>query len=46
MARQWSDEKKVQLADHVIYNDEHQLIIPQVLALHEELLKKNLAETE
>jgi dephospho-CoA kinase len=46
MSRQWSDEKKLQLADHVIYNDEHQLIIPQVLALHDELFKRNFAETE
>jgi dephospho-CoA kinase len=46
MARQWSDEKKLQLADHIIYNDECRLIIPQVLALHEELLKRNFAETD
>jgi dephospho-CoA kinase len=46
MARQWPEEKKLQLADHVIYNDEHQLIIPQVLALHKELLKGRFAETE
>lgn len=46
MSRQWSEEKKVALADRVIYNDEHQLIIPQVIGLHKELLERNFAETE
>ncbi|SDK62231.1 dephospho-CoA kinase [Catalinimonas alkaloidigena] len=34
MARQLSEDEKVKRADHVIYNDERQLVIPQVLALH------------
>lgn len=37
--KQWSDEDKMSRADYVIYNNEHQLIIPQVLALHQEFLK-------
>ncbi|HYF68085.1 MAG TPA: dephospho-CoA kinase [Ohtaekwangia sp.] len=37
--KQWPDEDKVNRADYVIYNNEHQLIIPQVLALHQEFLK-------
>lgn len=34
-ARQFSEEKKMQLADYVIKNDESELVIPQVLKLHE-----------
>jgi len=34
-ARQFSEEKKIQLADYVIKNDESELVIPQVLKLHE-----------
>lgn len=37
--KQWSDEDKMNRADYVIYNNEHQLIIPQVLALHQEFFK-------
>lgn len=36
---QMSDEEKVKLADFVIINDETQLVIPQVLALHNQFLK-------
>jgi len=34
-AHQFSEEKKAQLADHLIMNDESKLVIPQVLKLHE-----------
>lgn len=34
MANQWPEERKVELADHIILNDGHQLLIPQVLELH------------
>jgi dephospho-CoA kinase len=34
-ARQFSEEKKIGLADHVIRNDDTELVIPQVLELHE-----------
>jgi dephospho-CoA kinase len=37
-ARQFSEEKKIALADYVIRNDETELIIPQVLKLHQEFL--------
>ncbi len=33
-AHQFTEEKKIQLADHVIKNDDTELIIPQVLKLH------------
>ena len=37
-ARQFSEEKKVQLADFTIRNDDTELIIPQVMELHKQLL--------
>ncbi len=39
MDKQMDEEKKLQLCDYVIINDELQMIIPQVLALHEKFLK-------
>jgi hypothetical protein len=38
-ANQWSEERKVALANHIIHNDGHQLLIPQVLALHTQFSK-------
>lgn len=38
MHKQIDDRIKMKLADHVIYNDEQQMIIPQVLALHQQFL--------
>ncbi|SKB39441.1 dephospho-CoA kinase [Daejeonella lutea] len=38
MNRQFSDEKKEKLADHIIINDEDLLLIPQVLELHQHFL--------
>lgn len=35
IAKQLSEEEKMRRAQHVIYNDDQQLIIPQVLALHQ-----------
>jgi dephospho-CoA kinase len=37
-ARQFTEEKKMELADYVIKNDETELVIPQVLTLHDEFL--------
>jgi dephospho-CoA kinase len=37
-AKQFSEEKKLQLADYAIKNDNTELVIPQVLALHEQFL--------
>ncbi len=37
MANQISEEALLALADHVIRNDDTELVIPQVLALHEVL---------
>lgn len=38
--RQVSDEERLRIADHVIDNDEGQLLIPQVIRLHEEFLRQ------
>jgi dephospho-CoA kinase len=38
-ARQFSEEKKLQVADYAIKNDNTELVIPQVLALHEQFIK-------
>ena len=43
-AKQFSEEKKAKLADYVINNDGLQLVIPQVLKLHEVFL--SLAATQ
>jgi len=38
-ARQFDETKKIELADYVIKNDESELVIPQVLKLHDEFIK-------
>ncbi|MFD1141748.1 dephospho-CoA kinase [Larkinella insperata] len=35
ISRQMSDDERLQMADYVIYNNESQLLIPQVVRLHE-----------
>jgi dephospho-CoA kinase len=37
MARQMDEETKMQRCDFIIVNDEQQMVMPQVLALHEKL---------
>ncbi|MGZ3764404.1 MAG: dephospho-CoA kinase [Mucilaginibacter sp.] len=37
-AKQFSEEKKTQLANYVILNDDTELVIPQVLKLHQQFL--------
>ena len=37
MANQWSDKKKEAAADFVIHNDGLQMVLPQVLKIHEQL---------
>ena len=38
---QMDEEEKMRLCQYVIFNDEKQLLIPQVLSLHEKFLKQN-----
>jgi dephospho-CoA kinase len=35
MKNQWTDEEKIKLSAYVIVNDEEQLLIPQVIKIHE-----------
>lgn len=37
---QFSEEKRLELADYVIINDDSRLVIPQILELHEKFLKQ------
>ncbi|MDQ6762131.1 MAG: dephospho-CoA kinase [Bacteroidota bacterium] len=38
MSRQMDEEEKMRLCDYVIVNDERQMVLPQVILLHEKLL--------
>lgn len=38
MSKQWPAEKKEALADYIIRNDGHEMLIPQVLKIHERLI--------
>lgn len=42
IAQQMSDEEKSKLADYLLMNDEKELLIPQILNLHEKLLAGDL----
>jgi len=35
ISKQMSEEEKINLANYIIYNDDNQLVIPQVLKLHQ-----------
>lgn len=39
MANQWTDKQKIPLSDFVIYNNEKELLIPQILKIHENLIR-------
>jgi dephospho-CoA kinase len=41
IARQLSEEERMSRANHIIYNDDQQLVIPQVLRLHEQLVAES-----
>ena len=43
-ARQFTEERKKELADYILYNDDTQLVIPQILQLHSQFLQ--LADTQ
>ena len=38
-AKQMPDDEKIKLADYTIVNDDTELVIPQVLALHQQFLQ-------
>lgn len=39
MRTQWPEEEKMKRADVIIHNDDHHLVIPQVLDLHQKFLR-------
>jgi len=41
MANQWAEERKITLADFVINNDGRQMVIPQVIQVHRQLMMLN-----
>lgn len=43
MAKQMNEEEKMKRCDYILYNDEQQLLIPQVIALHEKLTAEALS---
>ena len=44
MNKQMDEESKLQLCDYVIVNDEQEMLIPQVLILHEKFLKFSVSK--
>ena len=44
MAHQWTDEQRAERADYVIVNDEQQLVLPQVLQVHRQMIRLSQAE--
>ena len=41
MDKQLPDEQKEKLADFILYNNEEQLLVTQILTLHEKLIALN-----
>ncbi len=39
MDKQWPDDKRNRLSDYIINNDDKHLVIPQVLGIHQRILK-------
>ncbi|GAB3642390.1 dephospho-CoA kinase [Spirosoma arcticum] len=40
--RQVSDDERLQIADYVLHNDEQQLLLPQIVALHAEFSRESV----
>lgn len=40
MSKQWPQKKKEELADYLIFNDEKEMLIPQVIRIHEDLIRR------
>ena len=41
MANQWDEKKKIELADYIIRNDESNMVIRQVMEVHNELIQNS-----
>jgi dephospho-CoA kinase len=46
MAQQMPETEKIIRGDYLIFNDGHQLLIPQVMAIHKQLFAKYKAHSE
>jgi len=42
MSKQMDEEKKMGLCDFLLFNDEKELLVPQIVSLHRKLLKLSL----
>jgi len=42
MSKQWSDEQRNAKADYVIINDDKEALLPQIIAIHEKIINRNL----
>ncbi len=40
MNNQWSDKERIELADFTIYNNGDKMVLPQVLEIHNQILKR------
>jgi dephospho-CoA kinase len=40
MKNQWGDEKKIELANYLVNNDENQMLVPQILKIHENIISR------
>lgn len=40
MERQWPEKEKIKRADFLLYNDQHHLLIPQILKVHEDIIRR------
>lgn len=40
MAKQWAKTKKIELSDYHIVNDELQLLLPQIIKVHQDILEQ------
>ena len=42
ISQQWSDEERNAKADYVIINDNKEALLPQIIAIHEKIINRNL----
>ena len=40
MAKQWAQVKKIELSDYHIVNDEQELLLPQIIKVHQDILEQ------
>lgn len=40
MSKQWPQKKKEELADYLIFNEQKEMLIPQVIKVHEDLIRR------